>query len=713
MTYLGFGHGLVWVALALAVATVAFGLLGRALSDRRFVAAARNAMIAGGFASAGAAACLVAGFLRGAYDVHYIYNYSERKLPVIKKIAGLWAGLDGSILFWTAILGLVGSVLAAGFLKRDVDPARRRLEPWLYAVFGSVQTFFLVVIAWVASPFDGHDPHVIERLTERGLAFGGMPTDGAGLNPLLDTYWMMIHPPSVYLGFILYTVPFAYGCAALLAGEFSPTWIKATRGWTMAAWLLNTNGIILGGLWAYEVLGWGGYWAWDPVENASFLPWLSGTAFLHSVMVQERRDMMRGWNALLVCTTFILSIFGTYLTRSGIVSSVHAFASGEVGDWFLGFLIALIGFSAFLLVLRFRDFRTPRSIDRLLSREAAFVLNNFVLLSIAAAIVLLTLWPKISVEIVGEAISVGVPVYNKVCTPLFVALLFLTAVGPTMGWVATSADRAMKNLLGPAIVSLLLAAGVQWFAWAVVRGGRQGEEFPLVDHVYPTYVILFLACLTITSLGWEVVRTALQSSRASGRDLAGTFLRLVTFQNRRYGGYLVHVGLSVLAISIVTSSMYRTTTELSLRKGTRLPIAEGGSMEIELRGISPSRAHPGQPYHAGRADVALYRDGVEIASMAPEFRLYPKTGHRREPTNTTEVEIARLPNQDVYVYFERPERVTDSEFDDRAGFEARTFRFTVFRNPFMWLFWTGWITMLVGGAYAALPLGGKKVGLAG
>ena len=705
MTYLGFGSGLVAVSLGLAIVTVVLAILGIAGRDRRLVDGARNAMTVGGFTVAGAAACLVAGFFRGAYDVEYIYHYSERTLSSAKKFAGLWAGLDGSILFWAAILGLIGTALALGFRKRDVEPARRRLEPFVYAVFGCVQIFFLYINCLVASPFSPVARDVIEGLTQAGLANQGMPSDGRGLNPLLDTYWMMIHPPSVYLGFILYTVPFAYGAAALLAGEFSTTWIKATRGWTMVAWIFNTNGIILGGLWAYEVLGWGGYWAWDPVENASLLPWLTGTAFLHSVMVQERRDMLRVWNALLVCITFILSILGTFLTRSGIVSSVHAFANGDIGDKFLWFLFALIGFTVFLLVFRARALRTEKSVDNLLSREAVFIVNNFVLVAIAAAVVILTLWPKITFEFMKRSITVGVPVYNQVIVPLFVLLFFFTAIGPALAWVKSSKDRIVANLLGPAAASLVLAAASQWFVWDRIRGGAQGEDFPLIGrmfptfqagHVYPTYILLFLTWLIVTSLAWEVLRTVLNSARASGKDLLSTFVRLVTFQNRRYGGYLVHVGIAVLAMGVVFSSVFRVVTEVAVAEGGMQAV---GPYEMHVGKSIHEDVHPGQAFESQRAPVAVTKAGAELATLLPEKRWYPPTGHRVEGQPTTEVGIARLKGEDFYVYFDRMQ-------DDRR------LKFTVFRNPCMWLVWAGWITMIVGGAFAALPLGGKRVGLA-
>ncbi|MCG3134407.1 MAG: Cytochrome c-type biogenesis protein CcmF [Planctomycetes bacterium] len=711
MTYLGFGSALIAVAFGLACATVLAALLGAGLRDRRFVAAARNAMAAGGLAAAGAAVTLVAGFLRGAYDVNYIYNYSERKLPWAKKVAGLWAGLDGSILFWAAILGLIGTVLAFGFAKRSVAAEKRRMEPWVLAVFAAVQCFFLGVILFVKNPFDPVPAEHIRSLTARGLAVGGMPTDGAGLNPLLDTYWMMVHPPSVYLGFILYTVPFAYGAAALLSGEMSSAWIKATRGWTMAAWVFNTNGIVLGGLWAYEVLGWGGYWAWDPVENASFLPWLTGTAFLHSVMVQERRGMFRGWNAFLVCATFVLSIFGTYLTRSGVVSSVHAFSNGDVGRVFLGFLVALIAFSAFLIALRWRSLRNDDDISHLASREAVFVLNNLVLVALAVVITLLVLWPKLSVEFTGRAVTLGPPTYNRICTPLFLGLFVMTAIGPSLGWVRTTAAQAARNLVVPAIAALPASLVLCWFAWTHVRGGAQGESFDPVSHVYPVGLLAYFACLSIATVAWEVLRTARNSGAASGRGTLGALSRMLSMQNRRYGGYVVHTGLAMIGIAIVISSVYPTKTEVAMAKGVRTAVSEDKRWEIELLDVTRTPPQKGQAHLSIRTRVRVTHDGAETAVLEPEMRVYEAVGHRREPTVTSEVAVARLPLQDFYIHFEKDTGLIDETPGE--GPASGQVHFNVYRNPYMWLLWAGWMTMIVGGVYAALPLGGRKVGLAG
>ncbi len=703
LDYIDFGAVMERVSFGIAALVIVLSIIGLIVKDRRFVIAARHAMIAGGVTVALAAGCLVGAFFDGAYGVEYVYSYSESKLAPQYKFAGLWAGLDGSILFWAMLLGVIGAIVAWSFRKRGTDPSGRRLEPYVYIVYASVQLFFLAVIWFVSDPFSAVSPELLDSLMRRQgamegpLVRGGIPTDGRGLNPLLENYWMTFHPPSVYLGFIVYTVPFAFGMAALMAGEFSSYWIQTTRRWTLVAWLFNTNGVILGGLWAYEVLGWGGYWAWDPVENASFLPWLAGTAFVHSVMIQERRDMLRVWNSVLIALTFALSIFGTYLTRSGIVSSVHAFASGAVGDWFLAFLLAVIGVSIFLIALRSHRLRSANSVDSVFSREGVFLLNNMVLVAIAGAIVILTLWPKISFELFGRAISVNVPVYNLVCTPFFALLLFLTAIGPSTAWVRTSLSRMVRNLAMPAVLAVVLSVATQWLAYVVIRGGAQDDPVSMTQHLYPSFVIIFLGWWIITSLGWEVVRTVNAHHRVrkqSGKRGAwlGTFFRVGFKNNRRYGGYLVHIGLAMLAIGIITSSMYSVSKELTFAEGQTKQV---GPYDVTVTGIE--KDVPVSAYYSTRVSVTFSRDGKEVATLDPERRFYPATGFRPEPQPTTEVKIQRLPLEDLYVYFESAEN---------------GFLFTFFRKPLITLVWLGWLVMIAGGLFAAVPFAKKKVGLA-
>ncbi|MFQ5653927.1 MAG: heme lyase CcmF/NrfE family subunit [Planctomycetota bacterium] len=687
--YLEFSRGLVLLALGLNVLVVGLVLVGYLLRDRRFVLGARNALIAAGVVITGAACGLIAGFLAGAYDREYIFNYSERGLPLGYKIAGLWAGLDGSILFWAMLLGILSAIVAIQYRREERHPVGRQLEPHVYLVLSVVQLFFLVVIGFVADPFSTLQDVLGADFARRFPH--GIPADGAGLNPLLVNYWMQIHPPSLYVGWVIYTIPFAYGIAALIAGEQGGYWIRKVRRWTLIGWLFNTSGLIMGGLWAYEVLGWGGYWAWDPVENASFLPWFSSTAFLHSVMVQERRDMLRSWNAFLVALTFFLSIFGTYLTRSGIVSSVHAFASGEVGNWFLGFLLLVAFASLFLLAFRYRDLRSPHRIENVLSREAIFVLNNMILIATAASIVILTLWPKISQDFFHRAITVSVPVYNMVTLPQFAVLLFLTAIGPGMGWISTTRRNLARNFAASALVSLPLAAAVQWLM-AALHGGED-RSIPWSEHIYPAGIFNYLSWFIIITLLLEVWRTAGSRASRRGEGMLASFMMISMKNNRRYGGYLVHVGMALLCIGVVSSSVFKVTRKEMMREGETRDI---GRYEVTLK---RSLTDPGGPvYGIHSLEIELRKDSRTVATLLPEKRRY----HKREQV-VTEVAIHQFPLEDFYLYFDAAEK-TDAEGGD-------LYDLTFYRNPLIGLVWLGWLTMIAGGLWAALPMGRRRVGL--
>ena len=692
--YLDFSRGLVIAGAAFGLLTIFAVLIGNSLKDRRWVLVARRSMTTAGLLTIGAAGGLIAGFVDGRYERSYIYNYSEKGLPLHYKIAGLWGGLDGSILFWAALIGFVGILVAAGFRKDEKDRTGRRMEPWVYLTLGGVQLFFLVVVAFVTNPFEhlidspmfASLPEGVTKAQAFAHHFPAGITDGTGLNPLLVNYWMMIHPPTLYFGWVVYTVPFAFAIAALITGEQGNYWITKIRRWTMVGWLFNTTGIILGGLWAYVVLGWGGYWAWDPVENASFLPWFTSTALLDSMLVQERRGMMRAWNAFLATATFALSIFGTYLTRSGIVSSVHAFAGGEVGHWFLGFLLFTIALCLFLISIRQPTMRSAHVIESVWSREAMFVINNLVLLAIAASIMILTLWPKISHEFLGKAVTVGPPVYNMVTLPFFILLLGITAIGPALGWIRTSPKALRRNILIPMIAALPVAVVVQYGA-EMIRAGETGH-LTWSQRLYPTFAVIYASVLIIFTVLYEVLRTAQSRALRTGNGWLEALSTLFLVNNRRYGGYVVHAGIGVIAIGIVCSSMYRVEHNTVLGEGDQIKV---GRYDLTLSKVEENM--DGDVYH----DQKLYFDvDPEVGSafqMIPEKRFYIK---KEQPSSV--VEIHRGLTEDLYVYFQSA--------------QEGKFSVTIYRNPMIIGVWLGWILMILGGVYAALPLGRKRVGLA-
>lgn len=710
--YLQFSRAIVYLSLVVYSLTIIFAIAAQVLRERRLVLCARQSMFAGCVLVVTAAAGLVAGFIRGEYHIDYIFNYSERGLPLFYKFTGLWAGLNGSLLFWSMLIAILSCIVAWHFRKEQEHPVGRRLEPNVYMVFALVQVFFLYVVAFLANPFW----ELIEKLGPEhfhAMFPNGLVADGAGLNPLLQNYWMTIHPPCLYAGWTAYTVPFAFGVAALITGEQGKYWIRKVRRWTLVAWIFNTVGILLGGLWAYVVLGWGGVWAWDPVENASFLPWLIATAFLHSIIVQERRNMLRTWNALLVCLTFLASIFGTYLTRSGIVSSVHAFASGSVGDWFFGFLMVLLLGSMVLVCFRLSTLRSNHKIQSFLSREMFFVLNNTVLLVMAFVLLLFTLYPKISNDWFGDPVTLSVPVYNQVFTPLIILMLFLTAIGPQLAWIKTSKANLMRNLLIPFVVALPLTVGLVYYVksiqasgepfslFALDPGGPGGVAGVIHELIYRGWLVYLASVYVMTTLGFEVLRTT-QNRVSRRKEPWGVAFVALTIQNhRRYGGYMVHVGLALVAISMVSFGVYGESRQIKLQKGD---VAEIGPYQVRMEDFLADRQgvredHGTYVYDRHRIELSVSKAGVALGSMHPEKRFYPVRTGRPEPQTATEVQIMRTLREDFYVFFE-------------ATAQNGVYEFTFYRNPLFWVILAGLGAMLGGGLWAAIPMGRRRVGLA-
>src|SRR5229473_2116750 len=383
-----------------------------------------------------ASAVLINAFLTGDYSIKYVAHYSDSVQPLFYKITSYWGGLDGSIMFWVFLLSVFGST--AVYVNRE---RHRELIPYVVAVIATVQMFFLFLMVAHKNPFTTF-------LTPP-------PPDGEGLNPLLQNYWMVIHPPSLYTGFVAMTIPYAFGMAALITGHLDDSWLRAVRRWTMFSWLFLSFGLVLGMIWAYEVLGWGGYWEWDPVENAALLPWFTATAFLHSVMVQERRSMMRVWNVTLVITTFFLTIFGTFMTRSGVVQSVHAFGQDPVlARLFTGFMVVIVVFSFSLVIWRLPLLKARNELDSWLSREAAFMVNNWILLFSAMLVLFGTMFPTLSEAVTGERLTVAGPFFNKWMTPVGLILLVLTGVGPLLAWRRSSFANIAPQFMVPGAAGL-------------------------------------------------------------------------------------------------------------------------------------------------------------------------------------------------------------------------------------------------------------------
>ncbi len=513
-------------ALALALYCFVVGILAAVRKDaigNRLAETARRAGMATFAAVFIAAAALVYAAMTNDFSVAYILHHSNRALPGPYKFAALWSGQEGSILFWALLLSAYGFVLR---LRHKVD---QRLVAMASIVLAGIQIFFLILVNFVADPFG-----MMDRVA----------LDGNGLNPLLQYPEMVIHPPMLYLGYVGVSVPFAFALAALIMRYPGEKWIHITRRWTMVAWLFLTCGISLGAHWAYAVLGWGGYWGWDPVENASLLPWLSTTAFLHSVMMQEKRGMMKVWNVWLIFITFMLSILGTLLTRSGIVSSVHSFAQSSIGTWFTAFLVIIFVVCLFFFIKNRNHLRSENKLESLVSRESSFLFNNLVLLGACFAVLCGTLFPILSEAVRDVKMNLGAPFYNKVMVPIGLFLIFLTGVGPLLAWRSTSLGSIKRNFRIPAATALLVEIVVA--SLLIKNGVRFWTD---MGQIY-AMLAFCLSTLVIATVSSEFIRGGLVWKNKLQTNLFSGMYQLTRRNMRRYCGYVVHFGVVLVVIGL-------------------------------------------------------------------------------------------------------------------------------------------------------------------
>ena len=594
---------------------------------------------------------LVVLFQQDSFHVANVAAHSNITMPAIYKLSALWSGQEGSLLFWSWLLACY-SVIAVRLNRRHLP----ELQPYVIATLMVVQGFFLVLNLFVVHPFT-----LLGFETSEGFS-RFVPPDGSGMNPLLQ-YWMMaIHPPMLYLGYIGFSVPFAFAMAALITRAPGEGWIRATRNWTMIAWLFQTVGVLLGARWAYAVLGWGGYWGWDPVENASLLPWLTGTAFLHSVMMQEKKGMMKVWNMVLVFTTFFLCIFGTFLTRSGIVSSVHTFALSPIGPYFVGFLLAGIAFSVWLILARRDYLKSENQLESVVSRESSFLFNNLILLAACFAVLWGTLFPVITEAIQGTKITVGPPFFNKVNIPIGLFLLFLTGVGPLIAWRRSSLKSLEKSLFPPALFGVAFGALTFWL-------GARGF-YPLVSFTLCGFV-----AATVIS---EFYRGAWAIRRKTAVSLPRAAVHLTLRNTRRYGGYIVHLGIVFVFIGF-TGAAFNVEKQGQLKPGEPLVIR---NFTLTLERVEMGET---DNYAFQRVYVRAEKNGQPIATMMPEKRMF-KTS--QQPTS--EVAIRSRMSEDLYLVLAE------------AGAAGGAF-LQVFLNPLVNWIWLGGLVMALGTGIALVP----------
>ncbi len=642
------------LALALAVYSLAASVVGAWRKHALLVRSALRATVSVWALVTIAVVCLEALLLTDQFRMSYVAEHSNRALPVFYKLAALWSGQEGSLLFWGWILSTYAMMVVV--LDRRAPPAVTPLLPYVNATMMGSQIFFLLLNTMVASPF--------QLLAVTGMATAGaVLPDGRGLNVLLQHPAMVIHPPMLYLGYVGFSVPFAFGVATLLARPRGEEWIYVTRKWTMVAWLFQSCGILLGARWAYAVLGWGGYWGWDPVENASLMPWLCGTAFLHSVMMQEKKGMLKVWNMVLVFSTYFLCILGTFLTRSGVVSSVHAFARSPIGPWFASFLVVGLLFGLYLLVTSRDYLRSENKLESLVSRESSFLFNNLVLLAACFAVLWGTLFPLISEAVQGTKISVGAPFFNKVNIPVGLFLMFLTGVGPLLAWRRTSLDGLRRNFLTSALAGL--AAGVV----ALAAGVR--DFYALLS---------FILCVFVTgTILQEFLKGARVIARKQGLSMAAAARELTRRNTRRYGGYIVHFGMVLIFIGF-TGAAFNAQLETEMKPGSTAEIRGYRLQCVDLRkGDNPN-------YASELAVIDVYRNGRLIATMKPERRFYKAS---RQPASV--VDIRPRLSEDLYLVYLG------------EGADGQSAAIQVFVNPLVNWIWLGGLVLVLGTAVALTP----------
>jgi len=593
-----------------------------------------------------ASAVLIHAFVTGDYSIKYVQRYSDTALPLGYKIASYWGGLDGSIMFWVTLLAVFGSI--AIYTNRE---RHRELMPYVVSVIAATEMFFIFLMVIHKNPFSTF-------LTTP-------PVDGAGLNPLLQNFYMAIHPPSMYVGFVAMTVPFAFGLSALITGHLDDAWVRAVRRWTMLGWLFLSFGLTLGMLWAYEELGWGGYWMWDPVENAGLLPWFTATAFLHSIRVQEQRGMLRVWNVTLVIVTFFLTIFGTFMTRSGIVQSVHAFGEDrELALMFTIFMVLILVFSFAWVIYRLPLLRARNELDSWVSREAAFLANNWILLFSAFFVLFATMFPTLSEAVTGERLTVAAPFFNRWMLPIGLILLTLTGVGPLLAWRKSTASNLVYQFKWPVLAFVVTAVGL--YAAGV--------------RVWSSGLCFALCAMVLTTIGQEFVRGAEVRRAATGTDLITALIGLVGRSKRRYGGYIVHVGIVLIFLGFAGEG-FRQEEQALMKPGQELKVGHYSIRHDALRVTEDAQKQ------MITGHVTVLEDGEVVDTLEPARWFFRK----KEQEPTTEVAIRRSLGEDLYVVL--------------AGYDAasQSATYTATINPLVNWIWLGFGIMALGTIIALLP----------
>ncbi len=637
------------LALIFAAYAIVSSALGGARQQTALIASGRRATLVVAALLVTAALALIGSFLKHDFGATYVAEHSSLAMPWYYTLSAFYGGQEGSLLYWAMMLALFSSLVV--ILHRR---APAQLMPYVVATLMTIEVFFLILLNFVSTPF--------ARLTIP-------PTDGAGLNPILQDPGMLVHPPMLLMGYMSWSVPFAFAVAAMITGKLDSAWLRSIRRWTLAAWSIQTAGLLLGAWWAYHVLGWGGYWGWDPVENAALLPWLTASAFLHSTMVQERRGTLKVWNLALIIATFALSIFGTFEVRSGLITSVHSFAYSDIGPYFLGFLIVILIVAMGLFVWRLPKLRPEQQFDTVVSREGSFLINNLLLAGVAFATFWGTIFPVITAAVRNQTMTVTTAFYQQVNGPLFLALILMMGIGPLLAWRRASWAGIWRNFRWPALVAAICAIALPLFG--VIGVLPLGSFWPNLG-----FAICAFTAATIAYEVWRGVRVR----HGHGESYLTAFAMLVNRHRQRYGGYLVHLGLVILAVGVIGSQFFQTQNEGTLGVGQSLSVS---GYTLTYKGITDTTSNGIETI---TTHFTVSQNGHVIEDVYPGQRIYP--GFESEPASQISITTHGL--TDLYVFL--------------AGFDGTsTVSIRIFVNPMVSLIWTGGLLMLLGGIFCWWP----------
>lgn len=690
------GYGALVITLGVAVYGIVAALIGMQFKKPAWVDSARNAMLLTWPLLTVVALSLIYLLVTGHYELKFVSAVTSNSMPFYLRVTALWGGQAGSLLFWSWLMSAFASAVTLRKWARD-----REFLPWVVIVLLVTLTFFLILNVFVENPFQRwwQTPlgEVVGAVFPPAGATLFTPRDGSGLNPLLRHPGMIIHPPMLYLGFVSLVIPYAFAIASLVTGRSDDRWIRITRRWTLVAWLFLSLGLILGSRWAYDVLGWGGYWAWDPVEIAAFMPWLTGTAFLHSVMIQEKRGMLKHWNMLLIIITYDLVIYGTFLTRSGVIDSVHSFARSAIGPLFFTFIVATFVASVLLLAYRWNMLKAENQLDNILSREGLFLVNNLLFILITAVCFLGVNFPIFTEALgvvgqnvrplaglfTGQKVTVGPEWYERINAPLFLVLLLLMGIAPLSAWGHSTwktLGRAIWKPALPALVVMILmtiygVGGID--VWFVLKlGGIPVFLYPIIPFAFG--VITLVTFVTLFEFG----RAALARRRAHGENFLLALWKLIGRDRRRYGGYTIHLGVVMMALGIIGIEVFQTQTQGTLRPGEMLTL---GHYAVRYDSLAEFPATDGR--QVARAVVTVFRDGAPLRELYPRSDFYPES---QQSMNIAGVRSTI--EDDLYVVLVDWQPIST---------DGATFK--VYHNPLINWLWLGGIVFILGTLVAAWP----------